>query len=149
MVHKQNFHDWLSEVFARKLTLHHQFLEFICKQLVSIEEISPRDLARTNKFHENIRELMNWHKSSVFFFLKFLIVLCHNPNEFTKCISWFLVADAVSMPVHWYYNRGSLDQDYGDFATYCRPKNPHPDSILWRSEFRPKKFQSSTYWEIS
>ena len=49
-----------------------------------------------------------------------------------------LVADAVSMPVHWYYNRGSLDQDYGDFATYCRPKNPHPDSILWRSEFKPR-----------
>ena len=49
-----------------------------------------------------------------------------------------LVADAVSMPVHWYYNRGALDQDYGDFTTYCRPRNPHPDSILWRSEYSPK-----------
>ena len=48
-----------------------------------------------------------------------------------------LVSDAVSMPVHWYYNRGALDRDYGDFTTYCRPRNPHPDSILWRSEYRP------------
>jgi len=49
-----------------------------------------------------------------------------------------LVADAVAMPVHWYYNRQSLDQDYGDFSGYCKPKNPHPDSILWRSNYTPK-----------
>jgi hypothetical protein len=49
-----------------------------------------------------------------------------------------LVADAVAMPVHWYYNRQSLDQDYGDFSGYCRPKNSHPDSILWRSKYTPK-----------
>ena len=36
-----------------------------------------------------------------------------------------LVADAVAMPVHWYYNRQSLDQDYGDFSSYCKPKNIH------------------------
>ena len=33
------------------------------------------------------------------------------------------------MPVHWYYNRPSLDQDYGDLSGYCKPKNIHPDSI--------------------
>src|SRR5210317_774681 len=49
-----------------------------------------------------------------------------------------LVADAVAMPVHWYYNRQSLDQDYGDFSGYCKPKNPHPDSILWRSKYTPR-----------
>ena len=27
-----------------------------------------------------------------------------------------LVADAVAIPVHWYHNRESLDQDYGDFS---------------------------------
>ena len=35
-----------------------------------------------------------------------------------------LVADAVSMPVHWYYNREALDRDYGDFSEFCQPKNP-------------------------
>ncbi|HAY76017.1 MAG TPA: ADP-ribosylglycohydrolase [Opitutae bacterium] len=49
-----------------------------------------------------------------------------------------LVADAVSMPVHWYYDRNALDRDYGDFTGFCKPQNPHPDSILWRSSFVPK-----------
>ena len=40
-----------------------------------------------------------------------------------------LVADAVSMPVHWYYDVDALDRDYGDFDRYVAPKNPHPDSI--------------------
>ena len=48
-----------------------------------------------------------------------------------------LVGDAISMPVHWYYNRDSLDCDYGDFDDYLPPRNPHPDSILWRSSYHP------------
>ena len=48
-----------------------------------------------------------------------------------------LVADAVSMPVHWYYDVDALDRDYGDFDRYLAPKNPHPDSILWRSKYEP------------
>jgi len=63
-----------------------------------------------------------------------------------------LVADAASMPVHWYYNREALDRDYGDFSEFCQPKNPHPDSILWRSKFIPKSSKAdilgsqSKYW---
>ena len=49
-----------------------------------------------------------------------------------------LVADAVSMPVHWYYNVSALDKDYGLLKGYCEPKNPHPDSILWRSSYTPR-----------
>jgi ADP-ribosylglycohydrolase len=49
-----------------------------------------------------------------------------------------LVADAVSMPVHWYYDTDALDRDYPDLATYQAPKNPHPDSILWRSKYTPR-----------
>jgi len=49
-----------------------------------------------------------------------------------------LVADAVSMPVHWYYDTGALDRDYPDLESYQRPKNPHPDSILWRSKYTPR-----------
>ncbi len=47
-----------------------------------------------------------------------------------------LVADATSMPVHWYYDIHALDRDYGDFDHYLHPKNPHPDSILWRSSYQ-------------
>ena len=53
-----------------------------------------------------------------------------------------LVADAVSMPVHWYYDVRALDADYGQLAEYRAPKNPHPDSILWRSSYEPRNSQA-------
>ena len=46
-------------------------------------------------------------------------------------------ADAVAMPVHWYYDRLALGRDYGTISGYLAPKNPHPDSILWRSTYTP------------
>ena len=46
-----------------------------------------------------------------------------------------LIADAVAMPVHWYYDRQALARDYGTITDYLAPKNPHPDSILWRSSY--------------
>jgi ADP-ribosylglycohydrolase len=48
-----------------------------------------------------------------------------------------LAADAVAMPVHWYYDRAALQRDYGVISGYQAPKNPHPDSILWRSTYKP------------
>jgi ADP-ribosyl-[dinitrogen reductase] hydrolase len=46
-----------------------------------------------------------------------------------------LVADAYAMPVHWYYDPRALDRDYGELPTYAAPRSPHPDSILWRSQW--------------
>ena len=43
------------------------------------------------------------------------------------------IGDALAMPVHWYYNRQALSKDYGQVTDYLAPRNPHPDSILWRS----------------
>ena len=48
-----------------------------------------------------------------------------------------LIADAAAMPVHWYYDTQALDRDYPEFSIYTAPKNPHPDSILWRSKYNP------------
>ncbi len=48
-----------------------------------------------------------------------------------------LIADAVAMPVHWYYDQRALDRDYGTIEGYLAPRNPHPDSILWRSSWTP------------
>ncbi|MDJ0783431.1 MAG: ADP-ribosylglycohydrolase family protein [Desulfosarcinaceae bacterium] len=47
------------------------------------------------------------------------------------------IGDALAMPVHWYYNRLALGQDYGRVTDYTAPRNPHPDSILWRSRYQP------------
>ena len=46
------------------------------------------------------------------------------------------VGDALAMPVHWYYNRQALENDYGLVSDFLKPFNPHPDSILWRSTYK-------------
>lgn len=48
-----------------------------------------------------------------------------------------LIGDALAMPVHWYYDRVALRRDYGVVRDYLAPRNPHPDSILWRSAYTP------------
>lgn len=48
-----------------------------------------------------------------------------------------LVADALAMPGHWYYDREALRNDYGRLDSYRTPRNPHPGSILWRSSYTP------------
>ena len=55
----------------------------------------------------------------------------------TDALIGALAADAVAMPVHWYYDREALARDYGQIDSYLAPKNPHPDSILWRSNYSP------------
>lgn len=47
------------------------------------------------------------------------------------------IGDALAMPVHWYYDRAALERDYGVVRDYQPPRNPHPDSILWRSTYTP------------
>jgi ADP-ribosylglycohydrolase len=47
------------------------------------------------------------------------------------------IGDALAMPAHWYYDRAALKRDYGIVRDYLAPKNPHPDSILWRSSYQP------------
>ena len=54
-----------------------------------------------------------------------------------------LVADALAMPVHWYYDTQRLDRDYGQLTGYVAPKNPHSDSILWRSNYTPRNARAN------
>jgi len=49
------------------------------------------------------------------------------------------IGDALAMPVHWYYDTNALRRDYGEVCDYVAPKNPHPDSILWRSSYHPPR----------
>ena len=48
-----------------------------------------------------------------------------------------LIADAISMPVHWYYDCAALDRDYPDLTRFQAPLKHHPDSILWHSKYQP------------
>lgn len=53
------------------------------------------------------------------------------------CLYGLFIGDALAMPVHWYYDRLALQRDYGYVRDYLAPRNPHPDSILWRSSYQP------------
>jgi ADP-ribosyl-[dinitrogen reductase] hydrolase len=46
-----------------------------------------------------------------------------------------LIADALSMPVHWYYDRAALLREYGTVDHFMEPKSIHSGSILWRSSY--------------
>jgi ADP-ribosylglycohydrolase len=68
------------------------------------------------------------------------------------CLYGLFIGDALAMPVHWYYDRLALQRDYGHVRDYLAPRNPHPDSILWRSSYQPisKKgdilHEQAQYW---
>lgn len=49
-----------------------------------------------------------------------------------------LVADAVSMPVHWYYDTRKMDAVYGRITNYRAPLTPHVESFLERSQYRAR-----------
>lgn len=64
-----------------------------------------------------------------------------NPDTRSRATGalWGLfLGDALAMPVHWYYDRAALQRDYGEVRDLVAPKNPHPDSILFRSKYTPR-----------
>lgn len=74
-------------------------------------------------------------------------------NENRRGMAWgSFIADALSMPVHWYYHLEALRNDYGTVREYLTPKNPHADSILWRSSYEPQNekgdilHEQAAYW---
>lgn len=56
-------------------------------------------------------------------------------DRFTAAWWGGFIGDALAMPVHWYYSRERIPQDYGDITGYLPPHNPHPDSFLPRSHY--------------
>lgn len=59
------------------------------------------------------------------------------PDQLAGLVCGAFVGDALAMPTHWYYDREALKNDYGVVRDYLAPRNPHPGSILWRSEYTP------------
>jgi ADP-ribosylglycohydrolase len=57
-------------------------------------------------------------------------------NDRLRGLAWgSFIGDALAMPVHWYYDRVALHRDYCLVRDYLAPRNPHADSILWRSAY--------------
>lgn len=62
--------------------------------------------------------------------------MVNDKDSFQFAYHGALAADALAMPVHWYYDREALKRDYGRVDRYLKPHNPHADSILWRSNYQ-------------
>lgn len=58
-----------------------------------------------------------------------------DPSRFDAAWWGSFIGDALAMPVHWYYTRERIPADYGNITGYLPPHNPHPDSMLWRSQY--------------
>jgi len=54
-----------------------------------------------------------------------------------EALTGLFLGDALAMPAHWYHQRAALRRDYGRIEDHQAPRNPHPDSILWRSHYTP------------
>jgi hypothetical protein len=50
----------------------------------------------------------------------------HTRCELSCASAGVYIADALSMPVHWYYDVRALQRDFGRITTYQAPKERHP-----------------------
>jgi ADP-ribosylglycohydrolase len=50
-------------------------------------------------------------------------------------LAGLLIADALAMPVHWYYDTAALHREYGRVTDLLAPRSPHSGSIMWRSSY--------------
>jgi ADP-ribosyl-[dinitrogen reductase] hydrolase len=46
-----------------------------------------------------------------------------------------LSADALAMPVHWYYDRDALRREYGLVDHFMAPRNPHTGTFMHRTHY--------------
>eukprot|EP00892_Ulva_mutabilis_P012018 jgi/Ulvmu1/9189/UM005_0289.1 len=46
------------------------------------------------------------------------------------CLWGVFIADALAMPVHWFYNPNDIVQQFGKIAKYEAPQENHPSSIM-------------------
>ena len=45
------------------------------------------------------------------------------------------IGDALSMPVHWYYDQKAIFNEFGLIDSFRDPRSKHSGSIIWRSEY--------------
>jgi ADP-ribosyl-[dinitrogen reductase] hydrolase len=50
------------------------------------------------------------------------------------CLWGMFIGDALAMPVHWYYNRDRLIEDFGEITKYEAPKPTFPESQMNKSD---------------
>ena len=58
-------------------------------------------------------------------------------TTFSAAFQGSLAADALAMPVHWYYDREALRRDYGLVDHFMAPRNPFPNSFMAKASYTP------------
>jgi len=56
-------------------------------------------------------------------------------TPYTAAYQGSLSADALSMPVHWYYDRDALRREYGLVDHFMAPHNPHTGTFMDRTHY--------------
>lgn len=56
-------------------------------------------------------------------------------TTFTAAYQGSLSADALAMPVHWYYDRDALRREYGLVDHFVAPRNPHTGTFMDRTHY--------------
>lgn len=62
----------------------------------------------------------------------------HVEDNVRGAIMGMFIADALGMPVHWYYAPGSIEKEFGTegIQTYHAPKHPHPEAFVWSMDYK-------------
>lgn len=51
-------------------------------------------------------------------------------NKIKSCLWGIFIADAFTMPAHYYYDLKALKKDFNYLSSYAKPKLKHPDSRM-------------------
>ncbi len=60
-----------------------------------------------------------------------------DPNKIKNALWGLFIADAISMPVHWYYKREYIKKEYGAISGYNKASHPHPESFMVGNTYFP------------
>lgn len=59
-------------------------------------------------------------------------------RRMTNALWGLFIGDSLSMPVHWYYNRRNITDDFdGGITGYESPRHPHPESFMVGMKYKP------------
>ena len=60
-----------------------------------------------------------------------------NSIKIKNALWGLFIADSISMPVHWYYKREYIKNEFGAIDGYNKASHPHPESFMVGGDYHP------------
>ena len=60
-----------------------------------------------------------------------------NSIKLQNALWGLFIADSISMPVHWYYQRKHIKNEFGAITRYNKASHPHPESFMVGNTYLP------------